>query len=99
MNAGTVDGEPRSSEPMAEAVRTRQDRRQRWQTEGEQSVIGFVGQIGILGWIIVAPTLIGIFVGRRLDRAFGTGIVFSAALLISGVALGFWSAWRWMHRQ
>lgn len=99
MNAGTVDGEPRSSEPMAEAVRTRQDRRQRWQTAGEQSVIGFVGQIGILGWIIVAPTLIGIFVGRRLDRVFGTGIVFSAALLISGIALGFWSAWRWMHRQ
>lgn len=99
MNAHTVDGEPRSSEPMAEAVRTRQERRERWHNEGEQSVIGFVGQIGVLGWIIVAPTLIGIFVGRWLDRTFSTGILFSAAMLILGVSLGFWSAFRWMHRQ
>ena len=28
----------------------------------------FVGQIGVLGWIIVTPTLIGLFVGRWLDR-------------------------------
>ena len=99
MNAPTADGEPSSSDPMAQAVRTRQERRERWHSEGEHSVIGFVGQIGVLGWIIVAPTLIGIFVGRWLDRTFSTGILFSAALLFLGVSLGFWSAWRWMDRQ
>ena len=31
--------------------------------------------------------------------AFGTGIFFSAPLLMVGAAIGFWSAWRWMHRQ
>ncbi len=71
----------------------------RWRTEGEQSVMRFVGQIGVLGWIIVAPTLLGLFAGRWLDRSFGTGIFWSAALLVLGVTVGFWSAWRWMQRQ
>ena len=60
---------------------------------------GIVGQIGILGWIIVTPTLIGLFIGRWLDHRFGTGIFWSAPLLLLGVAVGYWSAWRWMHKQ
>ena len=84
---------------MAEAARKEEDRRVRWRTEGEQSVTRFVGQIGVLGWIIVAPTLFGLFAGRWLDRSFGTGIFWSAALLVLGVTVGFWSAWRWMQRQ
>jgi ATP synthase protein I len=99
MNAGNVEREPRSGDGMAEAVRKQQERRTRWHTEGERSVARFVGQIGVLGWIIVAPTLIGLFIGRWLDHWLATNIFWSAALLVLGVALGFWSAWRWMHRQ
>lgn len=99
MNADAAEHEPGPPHGMAEAARKEEDRRARWRTEGEPSVMRFVGQIGILGWIIVAPTLIGLFVGRWLDNSFRTGIFWSAALLVVGVTLGFWSAWRWMHRQ
>jgi ATP synthase protein I len=99
MNADAVEREPNSPDGMADAVRKQQERRERWRTEGEPSVVRFVGQIGVLGWIIVAPTLIGLFVGRWLDHALHTGIFWSAALLVLGVTLGFWSAWRWMQRQ
>ncbi|MGN6284979.1 MAG: AtpZ/AtpI family protein [Afipia sp.] len=93
------DTEPRPPNGMADAVRKRQERRSRWLSEGEASVARFVGQIGILGWMIVTPTLVGLFIGRWLDRTFGSGIFWSAALLLVGVTAGFWSAWRWMHRQ
>jgi ATP synthase protein I len=99
MNADAVEREPNSPDGMADAVRKQQERRERWRTEGEPSVVRFVGQIGVLGWIIVAPTLIGLFVGRWFDHALHTGIFWSAALLVLGVTLGFWSAWRWMQRQ
>jgi ATP synthase protein I len=99
MNAQAGGPEQNSPDGMAEAVRKRRDRHARWRAEGETSLLRFVGQIGVLGWIIVVPTLIGMFVGRRLDHSFGTGIFWSAALLVLGVALGFWSGWRWMHRQ
>jgi ATP synthase protein I len=99
MNAHGPKVEPVPPNGMAEAARKEKNRRMRWRTEGEPSVMRFVGQIGVLGWIIVAPTLLGLFVGRWLDRSFGTGIFWSAALLVLGVTLGFWSGWRWMHRQ
>lgn len=99
MNAKAVERESGSPDGMAEAARKLQERRERWRTEGEPSLARFVGQIGILGWIIVAPTLIGLFVGRWLDHVLHTGIFWSAALLMLGVTLGFWSGLRWMHKQ
>jgi ATP synthase protein I len=84
---------------MADAVRKERARQREWREEGESSVIRFVGQIGVLGWVIVTPTLIGLFIGRWLDHKLGTGIFWSAPLLFVGVAIGFWSAWKWMHKQ
>ena len=99
MNRKAVERDTDSPDGMANAVRNRQERQKRWRIEGEPSMVRFVGQIGVLGWIIIAPTLAGLFVGRWLDQSFGTRIFWSAALLALGVAVGFWSAWTWMHRQ
>jgi ATP synthase protein I len=98
VNNKAVEPKPSAPDGMADAVRT-QRKRERWSQEGEPSVARFVGQIGVLGWIIVAPTLIGLFIGRWLDHKFGTGIFWSAPLLLVGVVIGYWSAWRWMHWQ
>ena len=99
MNNETVEPETNIPDGMADAVRKRQERHRLWLNEGEPSVARFIGQIGVLGWIIVTPTLIGLFAGRWLDHKFGTGIFWSAPLLLFGVAVGYWSAWKWMHKQ
>jgi ATP synthase protein I len=99
LKAEGTEHETSPRDGLAEAVRKSRDRDVLWRTEGEPSVARFVGQISVLGWIIVAPTLVGLFVGRWLDRTFDSGIFWSAALLMLGVTLGFWSGWRWMHRQ
>lgn len=91
-----TQGEP---DDLLEKVRRDRLRQQRWLREGQPSMARFIGQIGVLGWIIVAPTLIGLFVGRWLDYRFGSGIFWSAPLLLIGVVIGCWSAWRWMHAQ
>ena len=84
---------------LARTVRRQRERRQRWVREGEPSMARFIGQIGVLGWIIVTPILIGLFIGRWLDHEFGSGIFWSAPLLLIGVVIGCWSAWRWMQDQ
>jgi len=95
----TEDPGPTSRDDrLAEAARRASQREQEGRENPEPSLASRLGQIGILGWTIVVPALIGLFVGRWLDRVFGTGIFFSAPLLIVGVAFGYWSAWRWMHR-
>jgi ATP synthase protein I len=94
-----VSGEPTEPDGLADAVQRQRQRQQRWLREGEPSMARFVGQIGVLGWIIVTPTLIGLFIGRWLDHKFGSGIFWSAPLLLVGVVIGCWSAFQWMNKQ
>jgi ATP synthase protein I len=65
----------------------------------EPSLARRFGQIGVLGWMIVIPILLGVYAGSWLDDWLGTGIVMSAALLFAGAVLGLWLALRWMHEQ
>ena len=80
----------------SKSVRLRGERHRRWLREGDPSVARRLAQIGVLGWIIVTPMLIGIFIGRWLDRTFHSGLFWTAPLLMLGLALGCWSAWKWM---
>jgi ATP synthase protein I len=86
-----------SDDRLADAARRAAERAQQGVEDPEPSLGTRIGQIGILGWTIVVPTLIGVFAGRWLDRTFATGVFFSAPLLMIGAAIGFWSAWKWMH--
>ncbi|MBY8975876.1 AtpZ/AtpI family protein [Rhodobacteraceae bacterium NNCM2] len=86
-------------DPLVREVRRRSDRRARWLREGEMSVGRRLAQIGVLGWIIVAPMLAGLFLGRWLDRLSGTSVFWSAPLLLLGLGIGGWSAWRWMNAK
>ncbi len=83
-------------DPMIREVRTHQARRAAWERDGEASVGRRLAQIGVLGWIIVAPMLGGIALGRWLDGWFYTGLFWTAPLLLVGLGLGGWFAWRWM---
>jgi ATP synthase protein I len=84
---------------LARAAREAVNRAEQARADPEPSLGVRLGQIGVLGWTIVVPTLICLFIGRWLDQSLATGIFFSAPLLTIGAAIGFWSAWRWMHRQ
>ena len=71
----------------------------RGQETPEPSLASRLGQIGVLGWAIVAPILLCLLLGRWLDRALHTGIFFSAPAVMIGAGVGLWAAWRWMHRS
>lgn len=84
-------------DPMVTQARLRRDRHDRFLREGDMSVGRRLAQIGVLGWIFVTPTLAGLFLGRWLDARFASGIFWSAPMMFLGVALGGWTAWKWMN--
>ncbi len=84
-------------DPLFKGIQRSADRYRRWQREGDPSVAHRLAQIGVLGWIIVIPMLMGVFIGRWLDQTFGTGLFWTAPLLLLGAVLGCWSAWKWMQ--
>lgn len=79
---------------MHDAVRLRDTRSERGRAEGERPLWQNLSMVGALGWLIVTPTVLGVFVGRWLDRAFDTGIMFSGAFVFLGIALGCYLAWQ-----
>jgi ATP synthase protein I len=82
---------------LDEAVRRRRERRSRWVREGERSLAENLAMIGVLGWLVVTPTLLGIYSGRWLDRHMDSGIFWTLGLLVLGLTLGCWLAWNRMH--
>ncbi|MCC0026818.1 MAG: AtpZ/AtpI family protein [Brucellaceae bacterium] len=84
---------------MAEAARKSLARDEAGARDPEPSLARRFGQIGVLGWVIVGPTLLGVVIGGWLDRLLGSGITLSAALTLMGAALGLWLALRWMNEQ
>ncbi|MGD0635849.1 MAG: AtpZ/AtpI family protein [Beijerinckiaceae bacterium] len=91
--------EPGNRDPLVKGVKLRGERHRRWLGQGEPSVARHLAQIGVLGWLIVVPTLTGLFAGRWLDTTFKSGLFCTAPLLMLGLALGCWSAWKWMGRS
>lgn len=90
--------QPDQPETLDEAVRTRRERQERWQREGERSIGQNLAMIGALGWTIVTPTLVGLFLGRWIDRQFDSGLFWTLGLLVLGLSIGCWLAWQRMHR-
>ena len=88
---------PDERDPLVQGTRLRSERQRRQAAEGDPSVTRRLAQIGVLGWIIVTPMLLGVFAGHWLDARLGTGLFWTAPMLMLGLALGCWSAWRWMN--
>jgi ATP synthase protein I len=84
---------------IVDAVERRQSRREQWEMEGERPLWKNLSMVGALGWLIVTPTLIGVFAGRWLDASLDTGVTFSGALTFLGACLGLWLAWKRMNEE
>ncbi len=90
---------PEHPKKLNRSVRLRRLRRERWEREGEPSILQYIGLIGTIGSLIVLPTLAGIFLGRWLDRTFDTDIFWTVTLLVAGLALGCYLAWKRVFRE
>lgn len=60
-----------------------------------------VGLMGMVGWSVAVPTLLGAFFGRWLDSraAEGGSRSWTLVMLAAGVAVGCVNAWRWVARE
>lgn len=55
-----------------------------------------LGMMGLVGWSVVVPTLLGAAIGLWLDRRYPGSRSWTLALLVTGLAIGCANAWRWV---
>jgi ATP synthase protein I len=58
-----------------------------------------LGMMGLVGWSVVVPTLLGAAFGIWLDEHHPGGRSWTLALLVAGLALGCWNAWHWVAKE
>ena len=84
---------------LATAVGTKAERKLRARRDGTQGVWFGLGMMGLIGWSVVVPTLLGAALGLWLDaRHFGQH-AWTLALLVAGLVLGCVNAWRWVAKE
>ena len=58
-----------------------------------------LGMMGVIGWSVVIPTLLGAALGIWLDNHYADQHSWTLALLIAGLTLGCFNAWYWVDKE
>ncbi len=76
-------------------------RKLRARTEGDRGIWFGLGMMGVVGWSVAIPTVLGIAVGIWLDARTDVGgdISWTLTGLVVGVFVGCLNAWFWISRE
>jgi ATP synthase protein I len=58
-----------------------------------------LGLMGLIGWSVAVPTLLGAALGIWLDQYYPGKHPWTLALLVAGLAIGCLNAWHWVVKE
>jgi ATP synthase protein I len=76
-----------------------QERRKLRAARNRSYVWSGLGMIGLVGWSIGVPTLLGTFIGLWLDKRHPVSRPWTLTLLFAGLCVGCFNAWHWMAKE
>ncbi len=94
---GNIPVKPRTS--LGEEVGAKAQRKLKARRNSAQGVWFGLGMMGLVGWSIVVPTLLGAALGIWLDRHHAGKHAWTLALLAAGLAIGCLNAWHWVAKE
>ncbi len=80
-------------------VRNKAARKLTAQRQAHQGVWFGLGMMGLIGWSVVVPTLLGAALGLWLDARYPGKHVWTLALLVGGLVIGCANAWHWVSKE
>ena len=58
-----------------------------------------LGMMGLIGWSVTVPTLLGAALGIWLDQHHPGRHAWTLALLVAGLSIGCMNAWHWVAKE
>ena len=83
-----------SREVGAKAARKLKARR-----DSKRGVWFGLGMMGLIGWSVVVPTLLGAAFGIWIDSSHPGGYSWTLMLLVIGLVIGCLNAWHWVAKE
>jgi ATP synthase protein I len=84
---------------LGQEVGAKAARKLRAQRHVNRTVWFGLGMMGLIGWSVAIPTLLGALLGLWLDRRYPGGRSWTLALLIVGLVIGCVNAWYWVSKE
>lgn len=88
-----------AEDDFARTVAVKARAKLRAEQAAKQPVWFGLGTLGIIGWSVAAPTLLGALAGRWWDRGHPGPHSWTLALIVAGLILGCVNAWHWVSNE
>lgn len=85
--------------PLSREVGAKAARKLRAQRHVNRTVWFGLGMMGLIGWSVAIPSLLGAMLGVWLDRRYPGGHSWTLALLVVGLVIGCLNAWYWVAKE
>ncbi len=86
-------------ESLSQVVGAKAARKLKARRNPAQGVWFGLGMMGLVGWSVVVPTLLGAALGIWLDRRQPGRLSWTLTLLILGLVIGCLNAWHWVSKE
>ena len=91
---------PKDDEPtLADRIGKKAKRKLKARSKESSSVWFGLGMMGLIGWSVTVPTLLGAGLGIWLDERDPSGRSWTLALLTLGLVIGCLNAWHWLSKE
>jgi ATP synthase protein I len=90
---------PEDSPGFAGQVGAKAARKLRARRNGAPGVWFGLGMMGLIGWSVAIPTILGAALGLWLDDRYPGKHAWTLALMMAGLAIGCLNAWRWVANE
>jgi ATP synthase protein I len=58
-----------------------------------------LGMMGLIGWSVVVPTLLGAALGMWLDNRYAGSYSWTLMMMVIGLVIGCLNAWHWVAKE
>lgn len=90
---------PTPKRSLSEEIGSKAARKLKARRHASSAVWFGLGMMGLIGWSVAVPTLIGAALGLWLDRHHPLGHSWTLALLVAGLSVGCLTAWHWVAQE
>jgi ATP synthase protein I len=84
---------------FSQEIDTKAARKLRARRHATRTVWFGLGMMGLIGWSVVIPTLLGAALGIWLDKRHPGSYSWTLMLLVIGLGIGCLNAWYWVAKE
>lgn len=89
----------RDRSALGRGIRAKALRKIRAKRSTQQGIWFGLGMMGLIGWSVTIPVLLGAALGFWIDKRFSGSYSWTLTLLLVGLIIGCVNAWHWVRKE